>query len=539
MVAHDRDLRDAVALHEVDRAADLLLGLDQHEVGHGGLLLALEREHLLDRRGRRGPIDESMLAEPVVVVELREVATTRVGDQRDHCRLGPVPLRDLEGGPDRRAARAADEQALLTGEPPRGAERVTVRDRRILVDDRRVVGGRPEVLADPFDKVGMHVVRVRVDRAFGVGADHEEVRLSLAQVPRRAGDRPAGSDREDDHIELAPGLLPELGPGGLVVRLRVRLVRVLVRLVRARNLLGQAVRDRVVALGRIGLDRRRADDDLGAVRPEQGPLLLRDLVGHDEDAPVAADRGCDREPDARVPARRLDDRPSGPKPARPLGLLDHLEPDPILDASARVQVLELREDGRSVRGDEALQPNERCAADEVEDRGVLPRHARIMSGPGSYEPATQCRKWRRAVKTIAAPARSTASTTSESRFDPPGWMTAAIPSSSANLGPSANGKNASDASAAPGSSCPRSRAFWTASRTASTRLVWPPPAPRSWRSRARTIAFEPTCFAIRQPKTRSPQPASLGARVVTTFMPSRSSTSLSASWTRRPPSTRR
>jgi hypothetical protein len=36
------------------------------------------------------------------------------------------------------------------------------------------------------------------------------------------------------------------------------------------------------------------------------------------------------------------------------------------------------------------------------------------------------------VKTIVAPARSTASTTSSSRFEPPGWMIAVAPAPSAS-----------------------------------------------------------------------------------------------------------
>ena len=53
------------------------------------------------------------------------------------------------------------------------------------------------------------------------------------------------------------------------------------------------------------------------------------------------------------------------------------------------------------------------------------------------------------MKTITAPAGFTASITSSSRFEPPGWMIARTPASSASCGPSANGKNASDASTAP------------------------------------------------------------------------------------------
>ena len=53
------------------------------------------------------------------------------------------------------------------------------------------------------------------------------------------------------------------------------------------------------------------------------------------------------------------------------------------------------------------------------------------------------------VKTIATPACSAAATTSSSRTEPPGWMIAVTPASIASSGPSAKGKNASEASAAP------------------------------------------------------------------------------------------
>ena len=68
------------------------------------------------------------------------------------------------------------------------------------------------------------------------------------------------------------------------------------------------------------------------------------------------------------------------------------------------------------------------------------------------ERALQCRKCRRLVNTIDAPAFSTASTTSWSRLEPPGWTIESTPASSAMRGPSGNGKNASDASAAPAGS---------------------------------------------------------------------------------------
>ena len=96
------------------------------------------------------------------------------------------------------------------------------------------------------------------------------------------------------------------------------------------------------------------------------------------------------------------------------------------------------------------------------------------------------------VKTMAMPARSAASITSWSRTEPPGWMTAVAPASIAVTRPSANGKNASEATTEPliGEEAPSppiaaiSAALATAVRALSTRLIWPAPMPTVAPSRA-------------------------------------------------------
>src|SRR5581483_4608397 len=120
----------------------------------------------------------------------------------------------------------------------------------------------------------------------------------------------------------------------------------------------------------------RRDHDLGAVGAERRDLLLAHLVGHDEDAAVALDRGCDREADARVAGGRLDDRPARPELPLALGGLDHRQADAVLDRAAGVQVLELREHLRAAAGRELRQPNDRRRADELEDRWIAARHRR-------------------------------------------------------------------------------------------------------------------------------------------------------------------
>ena len=113
------------------------------------------------------------------------------------------------------------------------------------------------------------------------------------------------------------GLLPQLGTGAELVRARVVGVLILVGLVRAGDLARQPIRHRVVRIGMLGRDRRRAHHDLGAVRPQQRDLLGRDLVGHHEHAAIAPARRDDGETDAGVARRRLDDGAAGPSsPAR-------------------------------------------------------------------------------------------------------------------------------------------------------------------------------------------------------------------------------
>ena len=235
---------------------------------------------------------------------------------------------------------------------------------------------RPGVLADALDevRVELRLVVGGVDRALRVDADDPHVRLVLVEPAADAGDRAAGPDGDHERVDLAAGLLEDLGRGHVVVGLRVRQVRVLVGLEAAGDLLGEPRRDRVVGLRRVVVDRRRRDHDLGAVRAQHRDLLLAHLVRHHEDAAVALARRGDREADAGVAGGGLDDRAARLQLPVALRRLDHRHPDPVLDRAAGVQELELREDARAARRREAVEADDRRASDEVEDGGVLPRH---------------------------------------------------------------------------------------------------------------------------------------------------------------------
>src|SRR5581483_5482204 len=99
-----------------------------------------------------------------------------------------------------------------------------------------------EVLAHALHQVGMDVLGpAGIDRPLGIGADHYEVGVALAQVASHAGDRPAGTDAGNEVGDAPGGLLPDLRSGALVMSLRVGRVEVLVGLEGARDLVGQPV----------------------------------------------------------------------------------------------------------------------------------------------------------------------------------------------------------------------------------------------------------------------------------------------------------
>ncbi len=135
------------------------------------------------------------------------------------------------------------------------------------------------------------------------------------------------------------------GPVGVVLGLGVVGVVVLVRLPGQRHLAGQAIGDRVVGLGVFGRHRGRADDDLGSVGAQQGDLLGRHLVGADEDAAVAAPGRHDGQAHAGVAAGRLHDGPARRQQSVALGGLDHGQGDAVLRRAARVEQLELGDEG--------------------------------------------------------------------------------------------------------------------------------------------------------------------------------------------------
>ncbi len=192
------------------------------------------------------------------------------------------------------------------------------------------------------------VVGRGVDRALGIDADDLHFGLALVEVAADAGDRPAGADGDDDRVDLAAGLLPDLGRRDVVVRLP-----------------GSPCSSTGRACSRRGSPRRaatrRSSSDSGESWPTAVGVITTSapyarsieifswliLSGMTKMQPVALLAAARASPTPVLPGGRLDDRPARLELPVALGRLDHREADAVLDRAARVEVLELGEDARA------------------------------------------------------------------------------------------------------------------------------------------------------------------------------------------------
>ena len=330
---------------------------------------------------------------PLVVVQLGQVVAAAVRKDHHDDRvlrrrrfLADESLAFVQRGDHRGPARLPGQDPLLARDPAGHGERVPVADTDPAVDDGGIVGPREEVLAHALGQVAAGDVAGQ-DAALRVRTDHPDRRVLRLEVAGRARDRAAGTDAGHQVRDPALRLLPDLGTRRLLVRRRVLHVPVLVRLEGSGDVAGEARGHGVVALRRLRRDVGGAQHDLRAVRPQEGLLLRRLLVGHHEDAAVAAQRGGDGQAVTRVAGRGLDDGPAGPQEAGLLGGLDHRQADPVLDGAARVEHLQLGQQQRPPAGGteaarQARDLHERRVADEVEDRGRVLHGCRIPARSG-------------------------------------------------------------------------------------------------------------------------------------------------------------
>ncbi|MNE18208.1 hypothetical protein D3C80_1112300 [compost metagenome] len=205
------------------------------------------------------------------------------------------------------------------------------------------------------------------------------------QIAGDAGDGAARTDAGDEGVDLALHLLEDFGTRRLEVSLRVGVVGELVDEVAARNLLGQALGHVGIVFGVAVRHVRTGQAHIGAHGAQVLDLLLRHLVGDDQQDVIAlllADQGQGQTGVAR---RRLDDGAARLQPARVFSRLDHRQGDAVLDRAAGVLALQLQEQAAGA-GVDPRHLDHRRLADQVQQRahgagqdgGVGHRHAKRL-----------------------------------------------------------------------------------------------------------------------------------------------------------------
>ena len=130
-----RELRDRVTVHQLDRLADLLVRRDRDESRSRLRLGAFRPQQLGHRRHQGASLEEAVLEHPLVVDELREVGAARVGKHRQHlclrARAGPPPgaQRRPSSRTTRPRAGPPHERAAVRRRTSRGRRRAPTRRR--------------------------------------------------------------------------------------------------------------------------------------------------------------------------------------------------------------------------------------------------------------------------------------------------------------------------------------------------------------------------------------------------------------------------
>ena len=195
--------------------------------------------------------------------------------------------------------------------------------------------------------------------------------IALLQRARHAAQGAAAAHRAGEAVDLAVGLVPDLGAGGAVVAVAVGGVVELVGPDRAVRLLGgEFLGERAgvahVVAG-IGVGHGRHQPEVGAAQPQHVLLFLALRLGHHDHRAVAARIGDQGDADAGIAGGALDDHAAGLELAALLGVLDDGERRAILHRAAGIEELRLAVDvaARRLRGGDQL--DQRRVADAIDE----------------------------------------------------------------------------------------------------------------------------------------------------------------------------
>src|SRR6202162_6094939 len=271
-------------------------------------------------------------------------------------------LCDLQSRNHRRSRRDADEQAFFERKPPRHVDGLVVSYGDDLVNVIPAQDARNKTGADSLNLVWSWLSPGKdraVRRLHGHGLERRLLRL---YVFGNASDGSAGAYARDQKIDTPVGVIPNLGPRGLKVNLRIRRIVKLLQHVgvwsRGKQFLG-------FQNCSLHSPRTRRQNDFRAKSKQQHAPLQAHRLGHGEDKLVSL-HGCYKgESDSGVAAGRLDQNGfPGLNPPGTLGIGNHAHADAVFYTCHGILALQFRRDlgNRALRN--PVQPHQRRAADQ-------------------------------------------------------------------------------------------------------------------------------------------------------------------------------
>src|SRR6185312_686486 len=275
----------------------------------------------------------------------------------------------MHGCGDIDAARAAEEEAFLAQQAVHVADRFRILDMHCIIGGRVLHVRRDATDTDAFrDRararrlqraIAHELIETAAGRIGQHAADGAPPRL---QVPGDAGEGAAGARGDDEGVQAARGLLPDLRSGRLDMCLPVGGVVELIGPDGARQARSQPLRHFLVLVG-IAVGDRRHLVDFGAEHFEQPVFLRRLVVRHHDDTTIAARVADVGEAYPGVARRTLDDDAAGDELAAVLRAEHDRARRTILDGSAGVHELRFAEYFAAGLFAHPPQPDQRRIAD--------------------------------------------------------------------------------------------------------------------------------------------------------------------------------
>ena len=268
-----------------------------------------------------------------------QITVTGVGQQDDDvlaCVLGA--LCQLDGSPDGSTGRDAHQNAFLVADQAAGGKGVVIFDGDDLVVDLGVQHVGDEACADALDLVRTGGTLAQDRGGSRLNGHDLDAGILALEVLAHTGDGAAGADAGYKDVNLAVGVVPDLGAGGGDVRLGVGRVDELAGDEGVGDLFCQLVGLGDGALHALGT---LAQHQLCAVSLHQLAALDAHGLGHHDDDAVALGSCHGSQTDAGVAGGGLDDDGAGLELAGSLGVIDHGLGDTVLDGAGGVEVFQL------------------------------------------------------------------------------------------------------------------------------------------------------------------------------------------------------